>query len=182
MTKKILNKKEKGLNRHWKNYIDKDYLGSHNLEEGEEMLLTIVKFDGEELVQKHDGKKDEKVAKQVLYFKEEVPKMIINITNATTIANLYGSHPDQWIGKKIQVYGTPVKAFGKTQDALRIRDFPPRENLEVSSYVKQLEVAKSHAELKAIWITFPVHVRENSELIKEKDSLKAILDTEAKNA
>lgn len=180
--KTILNKKEKGLNRHWKNYIDKDYLGSHNLEEGEEMLLTITKFEGEELVQKHDGKKDEKVAKQVLYFKEEVPKMIINVTNASTIANLYGTHPDQWIGKKIQVYAMPVKAFGKTQDALRIRDFVPRETLDVKSYTKQLEVANNTTELKAIWITFPVHIRENADLIKEKDSLKAILDSEAKNS
>lgn len=172
---KIITKKQKGVNRHWKNFVDKDYLGSHNLEIGEEMLLTIEKFEGEELVQKVDGKKDEKVAKQVLYFKEDVPKMIMNITNGTTIASLYGTHPDGWIGKKIQVYAASVKAFGKTQDALRIRDFIPAREINTKSYAEKMRVATTQAELKDIWVKFPVSARNDAELIKEKDLIKAKL-------
>jgi hypothetical protein len=160
---KILNKKIKGANRHWKNFLDKDYLGSHNLEKGEEM------------VQKVGGKKDEKTPKQVLYFKEEVPKMILNITNATTIASLYGNHPDQWIGKKIQVYAASVKAFGKTQDALRIRDFIPKREIDIEAYSSKLMDAKSIADLKAIWEKFPASARNDAELIRRKDNLKATL-------
>ena len=70
---KILTAKQKGINRHWKNFLDKDYLGSHNLEEGEELLVTIARFEGEEEVQSADGKKSPKT---VLYFKEKVPTAV----------------------------------------------------------------------------------------------------------
>lgn len=168
---KILTSKQKGVNRHWKNFLDKDYLGSHNLEKGEEMLLTIEKFVGEEEVNTQDGKK----TKQVLYFKEDVPKMIINITNGNTLATLYGSHPDQWIGKQVQIYATPVKAFGKTQDALRIRDFVPKINVDIKGYTAKLEAVKNLEELKTAWTKFPVSARNNQELIKIKDELKTKL-------
>lgn len=177
---KILKKKEKGLNRHWKNFVDKDYLGSHNLEEGEEMLLTIEKFEGEEMVTKVGGKKDEKVPKQVLYFREDVPKMIMNITNGNTIATLYGSHPDKWIGKQIQIYATPVKAFGKTQDALRVRDFIPKISVDTGNFVARLEAAKTQEELKNIWVSFPVSARNDGTLINKKDELKAMLPSSIK--
>lgn len=172
---RILSKKEKGANRHWKNFLDKDYLGSHNLERGEEMLLTIDRFEGEEMVIRVGGKMDEKVAKQVLYFKEDAPKMILNITNGNTIANLYGSHPDGWIGKQIQVYATPVKAFGKTQDALRIRDFIPKIYVDVEAYGAKLAKATTLDELKRIWSTFPMSARNDKALITRKDELKAKL-------
>lgn len=171
----IIRKKTKANNRHWKNFLDKDYLGSHNLEKGEEMLLTIEKFEGEELVRKADGDKDSKVPKPVLYFKEEVPKMIMNITNGNTLSALYGSHPDGWIGKQIQLYAASVKAFGKTQDALRIRDFIPKINVDVKGYTEKLSAAKSLETLKAIWATFPVSARNNEDLIKQKDELKSKL-------
>lgn len=165
---KILNKKVKALNRHWKNYRDKDYIGSHNLEAGEEMLLTISKFEGEEKVKTADG---EKVA-QVLYFKEDVPKMIMNVTNGNTISSLYGSHPDQWIGKQIQIYvASNVKSFGKNQDALRIRDFIPQRTLD-PRFVLELEKSTDLDSLKTIWSSFPESVRNDQEMIAKKDVLK----------
>lgn len=165
---KILTSKQKGTNRHWKNFLDKDYLGSHNLEKGEEMLLTIEKFEGEEEVTTAEGKK----VKQVLYFKEDVPKMILNITNGNILANLYGSHPEQWIGKQIQIYAASVKAFGKVQDALRIRDFVPKIKVDVAGYTAKLAAAKNLEELKTIWSKFPVSARNDKDLIKSKDELK----------
>lgn len=168
---KIISKKEKGQNRHWKNFVDKDYLGSHNLEEGEEMLLTIDRFEGEEKVKTQDGEK----TKQVLYFKEEVPKMIMNITNGNTMTLLFGSHPDGWIGKQIQVFATQVKAFGKTQDALRIRDFVPKREVDVEEYVLKLMEAKDLKELRVIWVTFPASARNDKELEKRKDVIKNTL-------
>lgn len=166
-TTKILNKKVKALNRHWKNYRDKDYLGSHNLEPGEEMLLTITKFEGEEKVKTADG---EKVA-QVLYFKEDVPKMIMNNTNGTTIASLYGTHPDQWVGKQIQVYAANVSAFGKKQEALRVRDFIPQRTID-PKYKSELSKATNLDELKTIWGALPESVRNDPEMQNMKDDLK----------
>jgi len=169
---KIINKKIKGENRHWKNFLDKNYLGSHNIEEGEELLVTIQNFKGEEEVKNTDGKTS---LKTVLYFKEEVPKMIMNITNGNTISNLYGSHPDKWIGKQIQLFATPVKAFGKTQDALRVRDFIPKIQVDVTQYITKLNTAKTLEELKSIFTLFPKSAQTNTEVVVEKDKLKLIL-------
>lgn len=168
---KILEKIEKGANRHWKNFLDKDYLGSHNLEKGEEMLLTIDRFVGEEEVTTADGKK----VKQVLYFMEDVPKMIMNITNGNVLTTLYGSHPEGWRGKQIQVYAASVKAFGTMQNALRIRDFVPKRTVDIVDYTMRMEAVKSEPELKTVWISFPASARNNAELIKVKDSIKARL-------
>jgi hypothetical protein len=165
----IITKKIKGNNRHWKNFLDKEYLGSHNLEKGEEMLLTIAKFEGEEEVTSQDGGKTNK---QVLYFKEDAPKMILNITNGSTISHLYGSHPDGWVGKSIQVYATPVKAFGKTQDAIRIRDFVPKRNVDSNSNIKKLKASKTLAELKKNWEALSTSARNDAEVLKAKDELK----------
>lgn len=171
---KIITKKEKGGNRHWKNFLDKNYLGSHNLEPGEELLATIEKFAGEEPVKNADGKES---LKTVLYFKENIPKMIMNVTNGNTISNLYGTHPDQWIGKQVLIYATPVKAFGKTQDALRIRDMVPRIEVDLKAQVAKLGTATSLSELKTIWESLPVSAKNNAKLIMEKDALKAKLQT-----
>lgn len=172
---KVINKKIKGVNRHWKNFLDKNYLGSHNLEPGEELLVTIEKFEGEEMVQKVSGKKDEKTPKPVLYFKENVPKMIMNITNGNTLTKLYGSHPDKWLGKQIQIFATPVDAFGKTQDALRIRDFIPKINVNATAHIEKLAQAKTLAELKEFYTSLPVSAQKNIEVITKKDELKLVL-------
>jgi len=169
---KIINKKEKGNNRHWKNFIDKNYLGSHNLEDGEEMLLTITRFEGEEEVQSSDGKKSKK---PVLYFKEDVPKMIMNITNGNIIANLYGNQPEKWIGKQIQLFSASIKAFGEQRDALRIRDFAPKIEVDESSCLDKLNSAKTLDDLKKVWGSFKASEQNNKALIRVKDNLKTKL-------
>lgn len=178
---KIIKEKIKAKNRHWKNYIDKDYLGSHNLEDGEEMILTIAKFEGEEMVIKVGGKANEMTAKQVLYFEENVPKMIINITNGTAIATMYGAHPDGWIGKQIQVYATPVKAFGKTAPALRIRDTKPQGQIDLQEYRAKLSLAKTLEELGNAWKSLPLAIKSNKEIEAFKNDLKLSLSKPQEN-
>jgi len=169
---KIIKEKIKGTNRHWKNFLDKDYLGSHNLESGEEMILTIEKFIGEEEIKGTDGKKSNK---PVLYFKENVPKMIMNITNGNTISTLYNSHPDGWIGKKVQIYTIRGKFFGKEQDALRIREYKPREAINIEVYKAKLDLAKTLEELGNIWVSFSLEVKSNEEVVNYKNELKVKL-------
>lgn len=168
---KIITKKIVGTNRHWKNFLDKEYLGAHNLEEGEEMLLTIAKVVGNEAVTTADGTK----TKIVLYFKENVQKMILNITNGNILTTLYGSHPDGWIGKKIQVYPASVKAFGKVQDALRIRDSRPKEDVNLDEFRTKLEVAKTLEELGEIWKSLPLTIKTDKGVEAIKNELKAKL-------
>lgn len=171
MATKIIKKVEKGFNRHWKNFIDKNYLGSHNLEPGEEMLLTISKFEGEEKVKTADGEK----TKQVIYFKENVPKMILNITNGNVISSLYGTHPDNWIGKQIQLYAIQGKFFGKSQEALRIRDFVPKINVDTANFIAKLRAAKTIDELAKTFKSFPRSAQTDAEVVGVKDELKTKL-------
>jgi hypothetical protein len=167
---KILKKKEKGMNRHWKNFLDKDYLGSHNLEKDEEMILTIEKFVGDEgVMNKESGTK---VPKQVLYFKENVPKMIMNITNGNIISALYGSHPEQWIGKKIQIFATQVKAFGKLQDALRVRDVKPKEDVDVTEALAKINATKTKEELRQCYLSLSEAERNNVQVVKLANNIK----------
>lgn len=169
---KIIKKKEKGANRHWKNFIDKNYLGSHNLEIGEEMLVTIDRLEGEEEVKDTKGGKS---LKMVLYFKEQVPKMIMNQTNGRTIEALYGTHPDKWVGRQIQVYSTQVP-FGKKQvDGLRIRDFIPSIIVNTKVAIEDLSKATTLQELKAIFEMLPVSAKTDKSVVAKKDELKLIL-------
>ena len=167
---KIITKKEKGNNRHWKNFLDKKYLGSHNLEQGEEIIVTIEKFEGEELVKSTDGKD---APKMVLYFKENIPKMILNITNGKTLEALYGPHPDQWIGKQIQVFSTMVKSFGKMELGLRIRDVIPKGKVDNSSAIKKVSGAQSLQELRTIFLTLTSEERNDKEVLALTNSLKS---------
>ena len=167
---KIINKKEKGLNRHWKNFIDKDYLGSHNLEKDEEMILTIEKFVGDEGVMNKES--NTKVPKPVIYFKENVPKMIMNMTNGNTITALYGSHPADWIGKKIQIFATQIKAFGKLQDALRVRDIKPREAIDPSVALSKLQATVNSEDLRNCYLGLTEEERNHKDVIKLANELK----------
>lgn len=60
--------------------------------------------------------------KQILYFVESKKGMVLNKTNAKRIARLYGPETDEWKGKVIELYTEPVKAFGETHNAIRVRE------------------------------------------------------------
>lgn len=172
MKKEPLRKKEKGLNRHWKNYKDTDYLSSANLESGEEMLLTIAKFEGEEMVQTTGGPKEPML---VLYFTEAVPKMILNVTNARTLEGLYGSHPDKWFGKQILIYSAELSVAGKSKTGLRIRDIIPKYDVDLVARVAEMNACQTKEQLKAVWEGFSKSTQHSPELIKLKEDLKSKL-------
>lgn len=173
METKIISKKLKGENRHWRNYEDKSYVGAHNLEVGEEFLVTIEKFVGEEKIKTADGEK----VKPVLYFREDVPKLILNVTNAKVVEMLYGSHPEDWYGKQIQLYvAKGIKSFGKTSDAIRIRDFRPKQDINLEQWVTYLQGAKTKEELGVMWSKMPLSVKGVPEIIAFKDKRKAELE------
>lgn len=173
---KIISGKIKSNGRHWKNFLDKEYLGSHNIEEGEEMILTIAKFEGEEMVLSMSDRKT-KVPKQVLYFKEDNPKLIMNVTNGNMISKLYGQHPDKWVGKKIQIYvdkNVKQKA-GNVGEGLRIRELIPEREVDAATHGARLEAAKTLPELVAAWNSIPLSAKNDEGLKKIKDARKELL-------
>lgn len=56
-----------------------------------------------------------------LSFKETDKRLILNKTNARTIAKLFGGETDGWLGKPIELYSEAIKAFGQMHNAVRVR-------------------------------------------------------------
>lgn len=148
---------------HWRNLFKNKsmLLGAHNLNEGEELVCEMVSV-GIQQIKDKNGKNEEV---PVLTF-TNAPPMVLNITNTTTIAELYGSDYKKWQGQKIQVYATNVKAFGKTSEALRIR--PKKITSEdLSQYENALKNCKSLDELKSVFMGLPKHVMPKLSKLKD---------------
>lgn len=102
---------------HYRKFFDSDYIGAYDLEDGDKVLT--IEAVGRETIFVPQSNTEE--TKFVLRFKEARKAMVCNRTNADTIAELHGTDADQWVGKQITLYPAKVKAFGKVQEAIRIR-------------------------------------------------------------
>jgi len=110
---------------HYKKLFNPDYLGAYSLDPGQELVLTIKKVESRK-VKNADGREDDCM---VAEFKENAKPMILNKTNAKTIAKVMQSpFIEDWTGKQIQVYADKVKAFGDVVEALRVRPFYPKNS------------------------------------------------------
>ena len=65
--------------------------------------------------------------KLVMYFVGKEKGMVLNKTNARTIADAYGNDTDNWTGGEINVFSMKVDFQGKLVDGLRV-NIPPRQN------------------------------------------------------
>lgn len=90
--------------------------------EGRNVTLTITRLVIEEM-----GHGTEKEQKPVLYFQKATKGLVLNRTNAMIISALYGDESNDWAGKRITIYPTRVKAFGTTQDCIRVREEIPAQ-------------------------------------------------------
>lgn len=87
------------------------YLSSHDLN-GMEATLTISNVAMEVMGQEQ---------KPVVYFQEAGKGMVLNKTNANTIAQMYGDDTEGWLGKQIILFAMKVEMQGKLVDGLRCR-------------------------------------------------------------
>ena len=63
--------------------------------------------------------------KPVLYFEEKEKGLVLNKTNANTIAAAYGEETDDWVGAEIVLYETMVEFQGQRKPGIRCL-VPPR--------------------------------------------------------
>ena len=91
---------------------------------GRDINVTISRVVPEKL-KTNDGKTKKA---WLIYFEKADKPLICNVTNARTIARLYGTEAEQWIGKRITLYPTTCEAFGQTTTCIRIRDRAPGES------------------------------------------------------
>jgi hypothetical protein len=59
--------------------------------------------------------------KLIMHFENRTKGMVLNKTNARTIADVYGDDTDNWIGGLIEVFAMKVDFQGRMVDGLRVR-------------------------------------------------------------
>jgi hypothetical protein len=69
-----------------------------------------------------DGFAGERCQKPVVEFMEDIPRLILNITNLHTIRRAYGPNTDRWTGRVIEMYEDPNVMFNdKKVGGVRVR-------------------------------------------------------------
>ena len=125
----------------------KNFLGGWSFEKGDE-TLTISDVTTEEMYDSQNGGKKEAPC---LHFKEKELPMVLNKTNADTVARVTGSEiPNEWIGKQIVVGQSKIRAFGKESLAIRVRDEKPKGKTTKKATKSQLETIQGLIDSGAI--------------------------------
>jgi len=163
---------------HWKKLTNPNYIGAYTLDPGQDMILTIRNCI-RETVTGEAGKKEECT---ILYFMEAgIKPMILNKTNAKTIAKIHGTpYIQQWAGKQIQIYSKQVDAFGTTTDALRVRDFVPQsKQLDITDALFKLESCETVDELKDVFLKLSKAEQSHKDVKARTEELKEALTAKA---
>ena len=108
----------------WKKIVsDPDFLGEADFNEGEEKVVTIDRVVSGVKVKTAEGTSE----KAVVYFREKIKPMILNVARSKAIAKVAGSKfIEDWMGVSIQLYiDDNVKAFGDVVSAVRVRPRKP---------------------------------------------------------
>ena len=94
-----------------------DYLKADDLQ-GKPRVLTISLAEAREFEQ--EGQKKMKI---VLSFRGTERQLVLNVTNATMIAETYGNETNAWKGQQIELRPERVQFAGRMVDAIRV--YPP---------------------------------------------------------
>ena len=114
----------------FQNLFPSKYLSAVDLDSMEQPVFTVLSLRTEE-IQNPEGAIEKK---PVLRFKDTGKGLILNRTNAETIAGLYGSEVESWIGKRLFLFvEKDVLAFGKKWDVVRIRGQAPPDGNDLGS-------------------------------------------------
>lgn len=106
----------------FRKFMDKSFLGSWDVPDGSDLVLTID-YAARDEVQNDRGREK----KLTIHFKEDYKPMICNTTNAKAISKAYNSNKvEDWENKRISIFKATIAAFGETRECLRVRDYPPR--------------------------------------------------------
>ena len=112
-------------------YDDKEHLYAFDLD-GRDVTLTIEKvFSGEVM-----GEKGRKSKKPMIKFVGKDKKLAVNKTNGKTIAALYGTDTEAWVGQQITMHPTTTEFGGETVECIRIRPQRPQPRKQASSSAK----------------------------------------------
>lgn len=107
----------------WEKVIDPNFINSELIGTvGAEKIVTINNIDWAEC---YDDQTKKKIQKQTVFFDECKP-LVLNKTNAKTLKRLFSpnsDNPADCIGHKVILKVESIRAFGKTTDAIRIKEY-----------------------------------------------------------
>ena len=127
-----------------RSYTDKfpsRYLKADDLK-GRRRLMTIDRVIDETVGQGSDAEE-----KAVAFFKEESKGLVLNKTNASSMAEITGSDDmDEWPGHRVVLYPTKTEMSGKRVPCIRIEEPqtaaapPERVSAETQMFVDELGI------------------------------------------
>lgn len=100
---------------HYKLLYPTEFLSACDLKGDTDVTIESI---GMETLTCVGGRKEDRV---VLKFNKAKKRMVLNKTNATTIAKKFGSETDAWKGKTITVFPTTTKFGNETVECVRIK-------------------------------------------------------------
>lgn len=106
----------------YRSLYDKDYIGAWDLKD-KDVVVTITKVVGGNLV----GQGGRKTKKPIVFMRGTEKGFAINATNGKTIAGMYGTIVENWVGKKIALYKSTTRNPNGDGDVecIRVRPKPP---------------------------------------------------------
>jgi len=104
----------------YKSLVGKPYLSADDLPENQDIPVIITEVKREE---SYNQKTRSKEPIGVISFQGKDLRLIMNVTNAKSIKELYGPETENWIGKAIIIYRTTARLGRETVAAIRIK--PP---------------------------------------------------------
>ena len=118
------------------------YIAASNLQ-NKDVVVTIERVDLVEF----DNDNGTKEMKSVVFFKGGAKGLVLNKTNATTIADITGQDDtDNWPGSKVCLFPTMVPWGAKTVEAIRIKRVPePVSVMSVDRFGRRLPGAATAA-------------------------------------
>ena len=134
----------------YRKFMDKNYLGAWDVPDDGDLILTIDKAARDDVKNERGTER-----KLTIHFVEDYKPMILNATNSKAISEACGSTKvETWAGQRIAIYTQKVTAFGGTTDALRIRPYPPREEIvECEECGKRIERHDNYSVNKIVKMT-----------------------------
>ena len=103
---------------HWRLLYPTDYLAAPEFR-GKDVTLTIASVSVDEMPLAGTTKTEKR---PVVRFKETKKKLVLNKTNAKTIAKALGPLTVAWTGKRVTLYPTTTRFGKETVECIRVRD------------------------------------------------------------
>lgn len=122
------------LPERWADAFPGEWLAAANLPDGE-TTTTIVDAAVESVQSTKDPKKTEQ--KIVLTLDRFELRMLVNYTNARALELMFGTNPNNAIGKRITLASRKVEVGGEIKDAIRIVGSPDMTQAEIDDTVKR---------------------------------------------